>query len=156
MRNLKTITTQDHVIHVIESSSISDDLSCADEMVLPESLTIFCVDGTLNLFSKASSGGDWSLAGNVTAPNWIFAKPNVVVGGVATTPMLTIIVFIPKNRVSYTPEPEYLGDLNVEEIDRESFVELGAHNSQQKADLNTYEAEILTLDEEVPDDVIIE
>ena len=156
MRNLKTITTQDHVIHVIDSTELSDDIVCGDEVMLQESLTNFCVEGSRKNFSKDTPLDNWTLVGETNSPSWNFGKPNILVGTVSSTPTLTMILFVSKNRLESSPRPSYMGSINVEEIDRESFVELGVRDLTKKANLTTYETEEMSLDDMVPDDVIIE
>jgi len=156
MRKLKTITTQDHIIHVVESSELSDDIVCGDGIQLQEKITVFYTEGTSNNFTKNNSADDWNFAGEIDSPSWVFGKPNILLGSVTTTPTLGNIIFIPKAKVSSSPTPDYLINVDVEEMNRESFVELGAHNLTKKKDLDTYETEEISLDEEIPDDVIIE
>ena len=154
MRNLKTITTQDHMIHVVETTSDNnDDLVCSDEMKLDDVMTIFYAGGALNHFTKENLSDDWNLSGTTNAPTWAFSKPNVLVGGATVTPTI-LIIFIAKAKISSTPKPEYLSSLDVEELDREKFIELGAHNFTQTANSTTYET--IGEDEILDDDVIIE
>jgi len=156
MRNLKSITTQDHMVEVVKSTEISDDIVCSDSMILSNTLTLFYVEGTVNHYTKENVSDNWELSGNTSAPTWAFAKPNILVGAATVSPTSTLILFIPKEDEYSKPNPGYLEGIDVKKVDRESFVELGAHNLMQKRDLDTYETEEMSLDDMVPDDVIIE
>jgi hypothetical protein len=156
MRNLKTLTTQDHMIHIIESEP-NDDIVCGTNMQLDEIMTIFYTKGSINLFTRETISDEWELRGNTSSPLWAFTKPGDWFRGAVATESTIFIIFIPKNKEHSVPRPGYLSSVSVENTDRESFIELGAHNYRNQVDVNTYEdLGTNTLDDEIPDDVIVE
>ena len=119
------------MIHVIESEP-NDDIVCGTNMQLDEILTVFYAEGSINHFTKEDISDEWELRGITGSPLWAFSKPGDWFRGAATIESTIFIIFIPKNKTSAIPTPGYLINVDVEKLDRESFVELGAHNLIQK------------------------
>ena len=156
MRKVKTITTQDHLIHIIETDSVDDETTCIPELKLQEQIAVFHLDGSINQFTKNSLNDDWVLEGTVNSPAWTFGKPNVFVGAQTPTSPTTFIVFVPKTKISSAPAPEYVEKADISNIDRESFVEIGAVDTDKKADPVTFDEIKISIDDLVPDDVTFE
>ena len=163
MKRIKTITTQDHIIHVVEADSFNDEHTCmndekTDRLMLKELLTVFLLEGSIKGFRKNASD-EWELSATATSPSWIFAKPDMTMGVVAATPITKEIVFIPKNITDLASAPDATLNIDLDEImniDRETFVEIGSITVEQKVDSDSFDEIEESLDEIVPDDVIIE
>jgi len=159
MRKLKTISTQDHLIHVIEVTSGNTDLACGlseSKVQLDEIMTVFYAEGSLNHFTKENLSDNWTLRGNTSSPLWAFSKPGDWFRGAVSTEPMVMITFIPKINDYSSPELNYLNDVDVENIDRESYLELGTANMQKQMNPNTYEELDDVLDDEVSDEVVFE
>jgi hypothetical protein len=161
MRKVKTITTQDHMIHVVETDLVHDKRTCLNNdgsnLSLSSELSVFVVEGSENEFSY-DGAGDWTLRGSVTGPAWSIAQPNVVLGSVATSNTEICIVFVPKESgaLENTPGPDYVQEADVMNLDRESFVDVGGVIIDRQGDPDTFDDSDAPIDEKVPDDIVYE
>ncbi len=161
MRTAKTITTQDHLLHVVETNLVNDKRTCLNDdgsnLSLSSELSVFIVEGSENVFSQ-DGVGDWILRGSATGPVWSIAQPNVVPGSVATSTTEICIVFVPKETaaIENTPGPSYIQDADVMNLDRESFVDVGGVVLDKQVDPNTFDDNDTPIDEQVPDDIVFE
>ena len=119
-------------------------------------MAVFHTEGAENHFTKSNPSADWVSVGAVSSPAWVFGKPNIIMGSVATTPTMKSIVFIPKTETASVPAPGYVEASNVANLDRESFVELGFVTDVKQVDPNTFEDIEVPIDSIITDDVIIE
>ena len=71
MKKMKMITTQDHVLMIVETIAVNDEISCRPDpnnsrrAILPDTTTAIMCDGNTNLFELDSSN------------NWVKTEDNV-------------------------------------------------------------------------------
>lgn len=161
MRKAKTITIQDHMIHVVETDLVNDKRTCLNDdgssLSLSSELSVFIVEGSENVFSQ-DGAGDWILRGSATGPVWSIAQPNVIPGSVATSNTEICIVFVPKETaaIENTPGPDYIQEADVMNLDRESFVAVGGVIIDRQVDPDTFDDSDAPIDEKVLDDIVFE
>ena len=156
----KTITTQDHIIHVV-TNSINDKRSCENadgsDLSLTDELCYFIVEGSENVFSQ-DGAGDWVLRGSATGPVWSIAQPNMFSASATTSNTETCIVFVSKETdvIENTPGPNYIQDADVMSLDRENFVDVGEVFIDRQVDPDTFDDTDTPIDDQVPDDIVFE
>ena len=153
MRKTKAIVLQDHILHILEIDSADEKFSCRENLQLQDDLASFLIEGSINQYTKSSAEDPWVLVqAPGPGPEWEFAKTNTIVGSMATSAGKNL-VFIPIDS-STAPKPTYVAETNLNEIDRDSFVELGTQVGHNKMNANTFAK--ISVEDEVTDEVIFE
>ena len=174
MRKITYITTQDHLLFVVEVDEENNELLCFDteEQVkeghwsgrFPTELVWFCSEGELSLHAKEGSG-DWESTYNIDSPFFGIISADVRGGSIPTSVPYCAISMVPKessvaeiwknttNEMILPPvKTEEDWDIILDPNNRESFMTLLRTKTNMKKDPNT----LVEIEEEEDNDPSLE
>ena len=157
MRNVKILTSQDHVLVFIECTEENDEITCVNKTTnlrsFPAPFTAFGLKGTFRQFRK-DNAGEWQITRNSTAPMILFRNDDVEAGHLSVS-NTTIVGILPKKREFLENWISTLGEVQVNtaiESSRDSHVTIAEGTAIRKMDANTF----VELKPELDDEIVFE
>ena len=144
MRNLKTVTTQDHILVIIATDESEAEVTCtttSGNRVYPAPFTSFNLEGSFKTFTTNSTG-HWNFHRNGKTPIMMFRIQDMESGTVAETANTLVISVMPKDR-DYL-EKWHTSLLNEDQqetaldADRDSVVDVVEAKNLRKMSQNTF------------------
>ena len=156
MRNLKTITTQDHILVIIATEGVGSEITCTTtedgKRVFPAPFTSFHMVGSVKTF-VTDEDGNWNFHRNGVTPIIMFRIQDMESGTAAETDEVLVMSIMPK-------DPEYLKNWErsllseeqrgaVMSASRDSVAEIVDTKNIRKMDTDTFEEIEETVDDEI-------
>ena len=148
MKKLKLITTQDHVLLIVETIHVNEEITCrptnqeTKRAVLPAETTALMCDGTVSYFVLDSSD-NWVKSDEKSSPRFAIAASGEQ-GGSSVSSVSRVIEIQSKDRVVSDIWREF-NHLTNEQVDiitdpsnRESFIELFSVSDEHLVDPDTF------------------
>lgn len=158
MRRYKVVTTQYHVLSIVEIDDLNQEATCNtasrnERGMYPTTTTAFLFEGGTNEFLPTEKG-KWEHKSESAGPVIQFVSGNVVVGSSTTSVPYRVVGIQPKKREileawGYTPE---LIDLILDSNTENEFIDILTFNRDQKMNFDTFEK--MNSDDIVSDDEI--
>ena len=143
MRNVKILTTQDHVLVFIKCTEENDEITCINKTTklrsFPAPFTAFGLAGPFRQFRK-DNAGEWQLTRNSPAPMILFRNDEVEAGHLSVS-NTTIVGILPKKREYLENWISTLGEVQVNtaiESSRDSYVTIAEGTTIRKMDANSF------------------
>jgi hypothetical protein len=157
MRNVKILTTQDHVLVFIECTEENDEITCVNRTTnmrsFPPPFTAFGLKGTFRQFRKDGSG-EWQATRTSTAPMLLFRTDDVEAGHVSVS-NTSLVGILPKKKEYLNNWISTLGEGSVNsaiESSRESYSVITEGTTIRKMDANNF----VELAPEIDDEIVFE
>ena len=146
MRKSKIITTQHHIIIIVEIDDENQEATCNtvsanSRGMYPTSTTAFLFEGSATAFLK-NDQNQWEWSGESFAPGIKIIAANVVLGSSTSSSFFRVIGIQPKKqdvleRWGYPPEQI---DMILDVDNEDSFLDVLSFMSDKKMDSNTFVA----------------
>jgi|TARA_R110000824_G_scaffold49838_23_gene139728 hypothetical protein len=156
MRNLKTVTTQDHILVIIATDETEAEVTCVTteegKRVFPAPFTSFNLEGSFKTFTTNSTG-HWNFHRNGVTPIMMFRIQDMESGTVAETANSLVISVMPKDRDYLEKWKQSLLSEDQRDValnaNRDSVVDVVESKNLRKMSQNTFTELVETVDDEV-------
>ena len=150
MRKYKMITTQDHVLILLEVLSTNQEVTCVDKDtnlrgMYPTTSTALFAEGSGNAFLKDASGNWEKIGPHQEAPLFTIINEGAELGGATTSSTYRVIGIHTKDQNTLEQWKPFLTltDEQISKIidpdNRESFIEIYSYTMERKMDAETFE-----------------